>query len=129
MNKKRLLNAARAVEEHPVPREFTMGRFKHDCGTPACVLGCYAVRHDLQRTFKPALGYTMSMRLFRDEYRIIGCDSDEVLKHFDIYAEEAMELFGSTGCGGAKTPQEAAAYIRAFVARKEAIRSYGGFRE
>jgi len=49
----------------------------------------------------------------------IYCDSDsEILEHFGITFDEANELFNWDGCGNAKTPLEAAAYIEGFVARK-----------
>ena len=45
---------------------------------------------------------------------------DSPQEHFGLSIfSEYLELFGAHGCGEAKTGKEAAAYIRAFVKRKE----------
>lgn len=63
---RRLLNVARALRESPNPKAFTMLRFVHGddsfsntvgsaadwCGTPACALGHYGSRTDLQKIVK-----------------------------------------------------------------------------
>ena len=110
----RLLNVAKALEESPNPDKFTMETFGHDCGTPACALGHYASRQDLQDAFL----------LDRDGFLRDGdgftiCyDDPDLLEHFDIRDFEAAELFSAIGCAAAETPREAANYIRAFVAKR-----------
>lgn len=111
MNKERLLNVAKALREAPEPEKFTMIQFVHlapegGCGSPACALGHYAFRQDLQSaftqdTFGPQSG--------------IGCASEEVLEHFGITEMQACQLFDSRGCDDANTPTEAADYIEKFV--------------
>lgn len=110
--RKRLLNVARALRESRNPDEFTMEKTHHECGTPACAIGHYAARRDLQREFtlKSALGST---------------DGDgewayAAQRHFGLEGLATVELlFGSKGCGGAETPKAAARYIERFVARKK----------
>lgn len=126
--KKRLLNVARALRESPKPKAFTMHCYvggdtwdfdtSHNwCGTPACALGHYAARTDLQRLMRILNGKAV----YRESiYGSSICYADEcVLKHFGIYWSEAGCLFGSEGCGNAKTTKQAARYIERFVARKE----------
>lgn len=114
MNAKRLLNVAKALRESPAPDQFTMGQYAHRCGTPACALGHYAARHDLQGQFVLHQGH--------DGIFCVGADDDDVpyhdrrvLHHFGIDGEDAERLFGPTGCGSAKTPIKAAEYIERFV--------------
>jgi len=135
MNKERLLLAARVLREAAKQREiakdhqphFNMCRFVNDCGTPACVLGHYAVRKDVQELF--ALGienishFAYSVRgelLYREstvhEYRPTDYYSPEVRGHFDINMDECEALFGPIGCNNALTEEEAADFIEKCVA-------------
>lgn len=82
------------------------------CGTPACVLGHYAHRKDLQDRFGLDK-YGSVIRL--DTGATIWYDSQVVLNHFGIDTEQAHALFGATGCDDAKTADEAADYIRRFI--------------
>lgn len=120
--KKRLLNVARALRESPAPKRFTMGQYGFDepntCGTPACALGHYAFRTDLQKTFNL---YSSWVR-FKKSSELVDHYSPEVSKHFDLTADETEELFGGEGCGNARTVEQAATYIEGFVKRKEAGR-------
>ena len=115
IHRKRLLNVARALREDPDPERFTMAYFS-SCGTPACALGHYAFRKDLQKTFylRKERGW---LGLVKSRKEDLGIDSDHVLDHFGIEMGESEELFGDHGCGGAKTPIEAATYIEKFVER------------
>lgn len=127
--KKRLLNVARALRESPKPKAFTMRFYvrgnegdcddtSHNwCGTPACALGHYAARTDLQRLMRILNGEAV----YRESINGYGiCYADAcVVKHFGIYWSEADRLFGPEGCGNAKTTKQAARYIERFVARKE----------
>lgn len=113
MNKERLLNVAKACRETKFPDAFTMEKFGHNCNTPACALGNYAIRDDLQSTF--SLRRSGELRP-RDEDRFIGFDDDEVLDHFGLTYEQSNELFSPYGCAEAQTPNEAAEFIERFVA-------------
>lgn len=120
--KDRLLAVARALRESPKPEAFTMQLYaygpnrydaEHPCGTPACALGHYASRADLQKEFV-IVGHSV---LFADESRrgIAHYDSEEVMEHFGLSLNQASLLFNSQGCGGAKTVEEAAQFIEDFV--------------
>lgn len=131
MNKERLLNVAKALRESLKPEDFSMDMY-HVCGTPACALGHYAARPDLQSAF--ALGKDGRSGLFRasDEAQswdqCIAYCGPAICEHFDISADQATDLFadGDTdeddevitevGCGNPKNAIEAAEYIERFVA-------------
>jgi hypothetical protein len=130
MNKERLLNIAKALRESPAPEKFTMDAIVHSaCNTPACALGHYAARTDLQAAFvlRPHVwGMYAADRGPASEF--LRYDGPEVCKHFDITPTQACELFKDSeedddgnelpcGCGGAKTAIEAAEYIERFVER------------
>lgn len=129
-NTKRLENVARALDDaEQVPflkRMFNMGLWSwgrgkeepctgnyastQNCGTPACAMGHYASRDDLQRTFY--LDSHGDVVLTRS-----GVDSSvtDFIKHFSLNGRTFEELFGGQGCGNAKTPGQAAKYIRRFI--------------
>ena len=112
--KKRLLNVAKALRDDKDPEKFTMASFSN-CGTPACALGHYAARRDLQNIFRLTRGGWLGLVGKRGD---LGIDAEEVEKHFGIDYEQSEQLFGMRGCGGAKTPLAAAEYIEQFVARQ-----------
>ena len=122
----RLLNVARALDESALPGKFTMCLYGYkgkrrgflllhrDCGTPACALGHYAFRTDLQKSFRlDTRGDLVFGRSTEIDY-----DSSEILVHFGITRAEAETLFGRQGCNDAQSAAEASVYIREFVARK-----------
>jgi len=121
MNKERLLNVAKALRESANPNDFHMTDYVNDCGTPACALGHYAFRTDLQKLCVIKVReddyFSVEYRVHDDErgYDRLDYDDPPLLEHFGISAEEALELFGGEGCGNAKTPIEAADYIEHFV--------------
>ncbi len=120
--RKRLLNIARALRESKEPEKFTMMRFGHCCCTPACALGHYASRKDLQHIFKLSetgtLRYIVAEGNFHPSHDV-SYDEDRVLKHFNITSYESRLLFDViNGCGGAQTTVNAAKFIEGFVARK-----------
>ena len=143
MNKRqarRLLNVARSLRESANPELFSMHSYVNDvdtllnklpvgdsgvdtnlCGTPACALGHYASRTDLQRKMRIAqLGkeWFTGVPLYGLRYnnnRAVGFDDRTILDHFGITRDETYELFDGYGCGGAKTAIEAAQYIEDFV--------------
>lgn len=132
MNKiqaKRLLNVARALDESKEPKKFSMETYLNDdgdrvsnrwCGTPACALGHYAVRKDLQKFLRPGINreYNVPCLRYARSGRETGWDLPGVQRHFGISYEEAEELFDFSGCGYASTPKEASRYIKRFVAKK-----------
>jgi hypothetical protein len=122
---KRLLDVARACRETRHPRKFSMRLFSYDCKTPACALGNYAHRADLQNRFRLM---PMGLALI-DGRRALACDSEEIRDYFSLSIPEAGELFCSTGCNDAKTPRQAAEYIEFFVDRRRNLgRGFAAFR-
>lgn len=126
MNKQRLLDVARACRETPHPDRFSMDSFVSACGTPACALGNYALRSDLQGRFRLDLEH--KALLFDGEQ--VNYFHEEVLDYFDIDDDEVEDLFGALGCGGfydddadedvfVTDPIEAAEFIEDFVRRHE----------
>jgi hypothetical protein len=113
MNKEALLNVARACRESKHPEKFTMEYYAHSCGTPACALGHYAARQDLQSDF-----YLDEEGVFRTSMK--GLESyatlTAFLRHFALTVQQEEQLFGMWGCNKARTPVEAAEYIERFVA-------------
>lgn len=122
----RLLLAAQATLESKVPASFKMNAYAHDCKTPACVLGNYAIRDDLQNVFE-LHGYTrwdgrMLVGLvpkgdedFLTIHTTLDCDGPTIQEHFALQQGEANNMFGMYGCGDASTPLQAAEYIARFV--------------
>ena len=88
----------------------------HNCGAPACALGHFAVRTDLQRKF--TLTQYGSLRLMRDKDHPIYPNSKVVKDYFGVNYDEASDLFGEDGCDGATTPKQAAKYIRKFLKQR-----------
>lgn len=147
MNKrqaKRLLNVARALRESPAPHLFDMGAFVNDaewlsyksgrvefdpalenfCGTPACALGHYGSRPDLQHIVKIVKergldrdGHAVYDLRFLNNQHVNYDDGTKLPEHFGLNYKQMSELFDSDGCGGAKTTVEAAKYIENFVKR------------
>lgn len=123
---KRFANAVIALRETRHPESFRMGDYGNadmtsgffrtkeadSCGTPYCVLGNYAFRTDLQRSFDLWKGGLCVGRT------VVRYDGAEVMAHFGITEEEANDLFGPSGCNDAQSPEEAIEYIEAFVAKK-----------
>ena len=106
-----------AAKDARLRRLFTMERFgwgasaSHTCGSPACALGNYAIRRDVQRTFVLNEGGDV-----RAGNRSVSYKRD-VTKHFGITSRQAAELFEATGCDRARTPTQAANYIERFIKR------------
>lgn len=133
MNTERVLNLAKAVRETKYPEKFSMNSYVHPCGTPACALGNYAAREDLQSEFKLELVKDEFGDFFRiayaDERTSVDFWDSRVRSHFDITDREATLLFGPVDphpeegteerlANVAKTPLEAAEYIERFVAER-----------
>lgn len=109
--RERMGNVVRALKEG-VESHFTMRIWGYACGTPACALGHYAHRRDLQQAFK--LEYCLVTARSTD----YGSVSRRAMDHFGITDIEYCTLFGSNGCGDAQTRDEAVAYIEEFIERK-----------
>lgn len=114
MNAERLLNAARAVREGAADK-FTMLEYTHPCGTPACVLGHYAARADLQQDFSLAPGPEGWYLVLTSDGSRVHYDDYAVLEHFGVTHLQSAQLFSRSGCASAKTSEAAAAYIEEFV--------------
>lgn len=118
--RERMQNVVRALRETRFPRAFKMDRFGHPppvhdpngCGTPACALGNYAFRTDLQEDFRMQYG------LFIAKGPSLLYVREAVCEHFNITEGEYEELFTMNGCDDARTPARAIAYIEAFIERK-----------
>jgi hypothetical protein len=125
---KRLLNVARALRESPKPEAFTMScyirgdgvdadRVKTNwCGSPGCALGHYANRTDLQRLMQ--ISNTCLELVYHESQYAVRFDHVQIQDHFGIDRGQCHDLFGSDGCGGAKTPIAAAKFIEKFVKTK-----------
>jgi hypothetical protein len=114
----RLLNVARALRESPDPGSFDMDAYMHPCGTPACALGHYAARTDLQGAFvvlprEGTIGCLMTASGSDSFY-----DHATVCEHFGITFGEANLLFSHDGCNRARSARVAAKFIESFVAQK-----------
>lgn len=125
-----------AVTEKAKPENFDMGRYgvkrAGRCGTPACVLGHYAADRRAQKAFKLSVPYYYTneatgeqvepsncrLDVVDSEGNMVGFDSDAVIEHFGITSKQGEELFGYAGCGSARTPKQAVAYLRKFMARE-----------
>lgn len=148
---KRLLNVARALREaYAARKKFNMDKFvfgqasaiddgEYDfdsnsycgsvnneaefCGTPACALGHYGARTDLQRVLKVAYlksddGVKYAKLQFFGTNEDVDFSSHRLQDHFGLDVNELHELFDYDGCGGAKTALQAAKYIERLVAKK-----------
>ena len=133
MDSLRLLLVAKALRESPKPERFTMDMWAHECGTPACALGHYAARRDLQSAFY--LDEAGSLHSCRGHDLVyVDTHGVEIADHFGITPEDVCVLFEAKqwdieedtwattggGCGGAKTAIEAAEFIERWVAQEEA---------
>jgi hypothetical protein len=116
------------------PKNFTMKVYSR-CGTPACVLGNYAARSDLQSLLTINLGPYAPLMLAKPDglHENTAYWSDEVCEHFGINAADAEELFAAPsdddedcdpddyepgGCGDAKTPEEAVHFLTMWMVER-----------
>jgi hypothetical protein len=119
VNAERLLNVAKALRESPAPEKFDMGDYvDFECGTPACALGHYGARRDLQNVFVIDGGSVEGFGLSTVDRGAPFFRT--VIEHFGLEPGEDDELFGTDGCGEAKTAIEAAEYIERWVAERQA---------
>ena len=121
VNVSALQNIVRALKEAPADAVFDMQRYVHVCGTPACALGFYAAREDLQSFLTLRAGdmtYTRPDSDMRPSHRACYTD-DQLCAHFGLKPKEMFLLFSSRGCDNAATREDAIEYLEGFI---EAIR-------
>lgn len=120
MNRKNFEKLLRANREAPAD-VFNMAQIcgtPTACGTPACLLGNYALRTDIQHTFKTQA--ERRLQLLDAEGTSLWIDDARVCEHFDISRKQAERLFGRDGCNNAGTDLDAAlAYVEHFMATGE----------
>lgn len=123
-----LLACAQAVREAAKPENFSMALYGwtrwfavdadrgdmeiNECGTPACVIGHYASRQDLQNV----LILRGNRLIWKQSDVAVSYADPAVLDYFGLDDLQADELFGSEGCGEAESPSDAADYIEDWVA-------------
>ncbi len=96
---------------------YCQSRYLHPCGTPACSLGHWAAANPDRWEIVPAPE--------AGDIEIIYKPDPESPLHmaarleFSLSRMEEVSLFGLTGCLDATSAKDAAAYIRAFVARRQ----------
>jgi len=130
MNSQRLQNVAKAIREGD-PEDFRMNIYMNNCGTPACALGHYAARTDLQNVFglsrisDRSLGPVGTVICLDGSYTIMQTPFTVAAEHFDITITETIELFAGDGCGKNDneliTAKQAITYIEDFIARHETV--------
>ena len=112
MNKARLEKLIVALEGVK-PSQFDMTMYVHWCGTPACVLGHFAARSDLQKKFTLSDGGWSAVHV-RKTGESIDYFDDEVLTYFGITRAQSERLFGADENEGA-TPATMRKRIRKFI--------------
>lgn len=138
MNKEHMLTLLKANREMKHPERFTMGTYVHNretpyeingeesnppqewCGTPACVLGNFGAREDLQRLLcirDESLAFVE--RVERDLLNIVSYCDERIASYFDLTTNECYEMFGLDGCNEAKALDAALAYVEDFIANNE----------
>lgn len=136
---RRLLDVARALHDAAAAKlAFSMGAILFDewdaeelglpedfCGSPACALGHYGVRGDLQDEFVPNAEHsTLDYKHGEGSFGQHICYSDNrMLAYFEVSRDDMELLFGGDGCGDAQTATEAAEFIENFVAQRVAVRT------
>lgn len=125
IHRERLLKVATALRDAAKDKrlrdKFTMDTYGYKaeegdkCGTPACALGHFAARRDLQRTFVLRIDGDVDVPTVSFQPFAVFHTINE---YFGLEEHENRELFERQGCGGAKTPIQAARYIEKFVAKR-----------
>jgi hypothetical protein len=106
-------------------------KVKEFCGTPACVLGHFGARRDLQRFMRVTVkkGRNDAGRLVPVASLVYASGKDvglgvhfgdqSVGEYFGLDDDNDLDnLFGPSGCGSARSAKGAASFIEKFVARK-----------
>jgi len=109
MNTEKLLKLADILDAaHAAGRHYDQTCFYHR-GAPSCAWGYWADAHPGR--FRIVGGAPLL------KHGSTGVSLRDAEKEFGISEDEAYELFGCCGCGRAITAEDAARYIRDFVAR------------
>ena len=116
MNKARLEKLIVALEGVK-PKQFDMTVYAHACGTPACVLGHFAARKDLQSKFKfnDKCDRFSAAILSKKTGQAVYHEDDEVLEYFGINDAQSEYLFGCEGKNEHATPAQMRQRIRKFI--------------
>ena len=115
-----ILDAAHEAHQRKGGPGYNQGLFTHPCGTPACAFGHWAAAHPDRFTTTPCGPVSLREGPDREplSFTMLGFNSLRLAAlEFDLTYEQASELFSADGCGDATTHQQAAWYIRNFVAR------------
>ncbi len=88
------------------------------CGSPACILGNFAAREDLQSVMK-LRPHNMPVLVLTETDSRVYFEDKEIRDLFGLTLEEANDLFSIDGCGEAKNDKERAVrYLRLFYKEK-----------
>jgi len=116
MNKARLEKLIVALDGVK-PKQFDMTMYAHACGSPACVLGHFAARSDLQKKFKfneKCDRFSAAVLLVKGG-KPVYFEDDEVLEYFGITPAQSEYLFGCDGPNEFATPAMMRRRIRKFI--------------
>lgn len=106
-----ILDTADALHAERGEPGYCQVLYQHGCGTPACAQGHWAAANPDRWEFIDGMTYLRNSHL---------TSKGAAMREFALDDEfgEWGELFAEDGCDNAQTAAEAAAYIRAFVARR-----------
>lgn len=109
-----LYNADRKHKMNDEPAYYQK-MYVHACGTPACALGHYAMTPEARDR-----GWSLSnLDNLRFRGFLISYPDPQVLNEFGLTLDESFKLFGTQGCGKAKSARQASLYIRKFLKKKK----------
>lgn len=83
-----------------------------DCGTPGCALGEWTAAHP--DVWEMGISGPVRTEWAKEPY-FGWCPFNHAAREFDITLTQAMSLFHSYGCGGARNAQQAADYLRKWI--------------
>lgn len=116
LQKRRFKTLIEVVDATP-RKDFNMSSLLHVCGSPACALGYYAAHRKFTAPFRRTYVEYLDGH---KEYEALNDWFLSAETHFGLTADETVQLFDFSGCGGARTPKQVAKYLRKFLAAKEA---------
>lgn len=121
-----ILDAADAEHVRRGEQPYNQDLYTWPCGTPACALGHWAAANSDRWVFLSVrLSTTLPvLREFSWNFSsaMVAWDVG-AYPEFGISRAEANMLFGTGGCGEARSGRDAARYIRGFAAAKRATGS------
>lgn len=116
-----ILDKADAAHRKLKQPTYAQSLFVHPCGTPACAIGHWAA-HNRRRGWRVDVNNSVGSVYKNGNYNTIMAGIEE----FDLGVAEYLRIFGSDGCGHARTGKEAAKFIRRFVAERKLV-NYSGW--